>query len=220
MYSKHVWQTLLDIHSFFVYLKKVIEASQIYCCCIEASQLSVVVFIMWYYMLPWLLFNRKSMRSRLDWIVIKAQAVCQVQISLATINGQAKQVKRASPPEYLVLMLITELCFFHENMVNFLVPVFYSKRNLFFPFLSNSDFCFCCDLFLGASGSFSGADLSQLKDGMVRVTGKVRFQAKWWHLIWFRELNTIKNSIIIHSAWHISFHSMIISGYHYWPSVG
>ena len=69
-------------------------------------------------------------------------------------------------------------CFFHENMVNFLVPVFYSKRNLFFPFLSNSDFCFCCDLFLGASGSFSGADLSQLKDGMVRVTGKVRFQAK------------------------------------------
>ena len=47
------------------------------------------------------------MRSRLDWIVIKAQAVCQVQISLATINGQAKQVKRASSSEYLVLMLIT-----------------------------------------------------------------------------------------------------------------
>ena len=46
------------------------------------------------------------MRSRLDWIAIKAQAVCQVQISLVMINGQAKQVKRASPSEYLVLILI------------------------------------------------------------------------------------------------------------------
>lgn len=66
-------------------------------------------------------------------------------------------------------------CFFHENMINFLVPVFYTKSKFFIPFLSNSDFYFYCDLFLGASGSFSSADLSQLKDGMVRVTGKVRF---------------------------------------------
>lgn len=71
------------------------------------SLLSHLLIFVTYYLLSWLFFNRKSMRSRLDWIVIKAQAVCQVQISLATINGQAKQVKRASPLEYLVLMLIT-----------------------------------------------------------------------------------------------------------------
>ena len=70
-------------------------------------------------------------------------------------------------------------CVFHENVVNFLVPVFYGKRNSFFPFLSNSESYCSCDLFLGASGSFSSADLSQLKDGMVRVTGKVRFETKF-----------------------------------------
>lgn len=111
------------------------------------------------------------MRSRLDWIAIKAQAVCQVQISLVMINGQAKQVKRASPSEYLVLILIAVVF----SMKTWKKHVFYTKSKFFIPFLSNSDFYFYCDFFLGASGSFSGADLSQLKDGMVRVTGKVRF---------------------------------------------